>query len=194
MSQSAHQGLEDDRLLSTTSSNRPLQENSNSDDSSGRSSPYAEDLDRIIVLSSLMIVVCTIALDSRSVSVTYLRPDSVNPNVAYATTPLDSPVAEPPPFSLPIYAFWPILGRPFSLAMALISALFVGSSLRRPGDHPTQHDAWYQVILCLYFVALVKLLFDVDFGQFITTSWWIGFLSVSWNHFTRTMRNHPFLF
>ncbi|KAF8503550.1 hypothetical protein F5888DRAFT_1003114 [Russula emetica] len=95
---------------------------------------------------SLMIVVCTIALDSRSVSVTYLRPDSVNPDVAYATTPLDYPAAEPPPFSLPIYAFWPILGRPFSLAMALISALFVGSSLRRPGDHPTQHDAWYQVI------------------------------------------------
>jgi hypothetical protein len=144
-----------------------------------------------------MSVVVTISL---SMSVPYLRPDSVNPNVTHTTTsPLGSPVAELPPFSLPTYyAIWPTPGRLFSLAIALISALFVGLSLRRPGDHPTQHDAWYQVTLCLYFVALVKLLLDVDFGLFITVPWWIVFLSVTrhymarWSALVRTM--HHFLY
>ena len=118
--------------------------------------------------------------------VPYLRPDSINPNVTHAATvPLDSLVAELPPFSLPTYAIWPVPGRLFSLAIALISVLFVGLSLRRPEGHPTLHDAWYQVTLCLYFVALVKLLLDVDFGLFITAPWWIGFLSVAWHYMAR---------
>jgi hypothetical protein len=118
----------------------------------------------------------------------YQRPDSINPNVTHtAAILLDSPVAEPPPFSPGYYATWPIPGRLFSLAIALISAVFVGLSLRPPEGHPTQHeDAWYQVTLCLYFVALLKLLLDVDFGLFITVLWWVGFLWATWRYLARS--------
>ncbi len=73
--------------------------------------------------------------------------------------------------------------------MTLISALFVGLSLRWKLERPTRPvrpDAWYQVTLCLYFVALVKLLFDVDFGFLIYVVWWVGFLPVTWHHLERS--------
>jgi hypothetical protein len=101
-----------------------------------------------------MIIVITI-------SIRYLGPDSVNSN-----------------------AIWWFSDRLFYWAMALISALFVGS-LRRSGV-PTQHDAWYQITLCLYFVALFKLLLDVDFGFLITVLWWMWFFTVTRRYLTRS--------
>jgi hypothetical protein len=102
-----------------------------------------------------MIIVITI-------SIRYLRPDSVSPN-----------------------AIWWFPVRLFYWAIALISALFVGLSLRR-SEVPTQHDAWHQITLCLYFVALVKLLLDVDFGLLITVLWWMWVFTVTRHYLTRS--------
>jgi hypothetical protein len=193
-----------------------LQEKSNLGDGSGRSSYIesmsAEDVDRtmaklehlsedlggIIAFVSpinrvwhlfalklwtlqcgLMIVGITIPIFT---SVQHLRPDSVTPHVTHAIIPIpsDSPIAEPPPFSLPI------LNRLLSLAATPISALLVGLSLRQRGDRLTRHKAWYQATLYLYFAALVKLLYDIDFGFLITAAWYIGFLSVAWHHLARS--------
>lgn len=119
------------------------------------------------------------------------RPDSVNPyGVTHATIPIPSysSVAEPSPFSPSTYGAWSVirLSRLLFLAAAPISALLIGLSFRWRGDHPTQHDAWFHVTLCLYFVALVKLLYDVDFGLYIIEAWLIGFFLVTWHHLARS--------
>ena len=112
--------------------------------------------------------------------------DSFNSKVTHPTVLLDSLVAKQRSFSPPTYVIWPILNRLqiFSFAIALISVVCVWLSLRSNEDHPTWRDPYYcyQVTLLLYFGALHKLLFDIDFPMIITVAWWIGFISVIWHY------------